>query len=87
MGGRGRLVRRLRHRGQHPGHPVPLRGRPAVLLVSLGLSLVALFAVGAAVSLLTGRGLIFSGFRQMLIGLAAALVTYAIGSLIGVGAA
>ena len=36
------------------------------------LSLVALFAVGAAVSLLTGRGLIFSGFRQLGIGLAAA---------------
>ena len=38
----------------------------------------------AAVSLLTGRGLIFSGLRQLVIGLAAALVTYAIGSLIGV---
>ena len=46
----------------------------------------ALFAVGAAVSLLTGRGLIFSGFRQLGIGLAAALVTYLIGSIIGVGA-
>ena len=59
----------------------------AAFAVSLGLSLVALFGVGAAVSLLTGRGLIFSGFRQLGIGLAAALVTYAIGSLIGVGAA
>ena len=48
-----------------------------MLLVSLGLSLVSLFAVGAAVSLLTGRGLIFSGFRQLALGLAAALVTYA----------
>jgi len=57
-----------------------------VLLVSLGLSLVALFAVGAAVSLLTGRGLVFSGVRQLGIGLAAALVTYLIGSLIGVTA-
>ena len=56
-------------------------------LVSLGLSLVALFTVGAGVSLLTGRGLIFSGFRQLGIGLAAALVTYAIGSIIGVSAA
>ena len=57
-----------------------------VLLVSLGLSLVALFAVGAAVSMLTGRGLVFSGVRQLGIGLAAALVTYLIGSLIGVTA-
>ena len=56
----------------------------AVLAVSLGLSLIALFAVGAGVSLLTGRGLLFSGARQLAIGLAAALVTFAIGSIIGV---
>ena len=70
-----------------PVIPYLFGGGQAVLFVSLGLSLVALFAVGAAVSLLTGRGLIFSGVRQMLIGLAAALVTYTIGSIIGVGAA
>ncbi len=58
----------------------------AALAVSLGLSLVALFAVGAGVSLLTGRGLVFSGARQLVIGLAAALVTFAIGSIIGVAA-
>jgi VIT1/CCC1 family predicted Fe2+/Mn2+ transporter len=52
---------------------------------SLGLSLVALFAVGAAVSLLTGKGLLFSGFRQLAIGAAAAAVTYAVGTVIGVG--
>jgi VIT1/CCC1 family predicted Fe2+/Mn2+ transporter/rubrerythrin len=63
-----------------------LAGQTA-LFVSLGLSLVALFAVGAGVSLLTGRGVIFSGLRQLGIGLAAALVTYAIGSIIGVGVA
>ncbi len=67
-----------------PVIPYLFGGGTYVLFVSLGLSLVALFAVGAAVSLLTGRGLIFSGFRQLGIGLAAALVTYAIGSLIGV---
>src|SRR3954447_20342855 len=69
-----------------PVLPYLFGGGQAVLFVSLGLSLVALFAVGAAVSLLTGRGLIFSGFRQLGIGLAAALVTYAIGSIIGVAA-
>jgi len=31
--------------------------------------------------------LLFSGFRQLVIGLTAALVTYAIGSIIGVSAA
>ena len=77
VGRGGRLVRRVRHRRHHPGHPVPVRRRARrSSLVSLGLSLVALFAVGAAVSLLTGRGLLFSGFRQLGIGLAAALVTY-----------
>jgi VIT1/CCC1 family predicted Fe2+/Mn2+ transporter/rubrerythrin len=70
-----------------PVIPYLFGGGQAVLLVSLGLSLVALFAVGAAVSLLTGRGAIFSGARQLAIGLGAALVTYAIGTIIGVGAA
>ena len=67
-----------------PVIPYLFGGGTSTLLVSLGLSLVALFAVGAAVSLLTGRGLLFSGMRQLAIGLAAAVVTYAIGSLIGV---
>lgn len=70
-----------------PVIPYLLGGGQAVVLASLGLSLIALFLVGAAVSLLTGRGLIFSGLRQLLIGLTAALVTYAIGSMIGVAAA
>ena len=51
------------------------------------LSLAALFAVGAAVSLLTGRSAIFSGVRQVGIGAAAAIVTFAVGSLIGVSVA
>ena len=57
------------------------------VIVSLAISLVALFVVGAGVSLLTGRGVLFSGFRQLGIGLGAALVTYVIGSLIGVSVA
>jgi len=52
--------------------------------VSLGASLVALFAVGAGVSLLTGRSLVFSGVRQVLIGGAAAAVTFLVGRMIGV---
>ena len=47
-------------------------------------SLVALFVVGAGVSLLTGRSLLFSGARQVAIGAAAAIVTYLVGSAIGV---
>jgi VIT1/CCC1 family predicted Fe2+/Mn2+ transporter len=58
-------------------------GLPAII-VAVGLALASLFVVGALVSLLTGRGLLFSGLRQVAIGGAAALVTYAVGSVIGV---
>jgi VIT1/CCC1 family predicted Fe2+/Mn2+ transporter len=56
---------------------------PAAFWSSLVASLVALFVVGAAVSLLTGRSTVFSGLRQAGIGLAAAVVTYAVGTAIG----
>jgi VIT1/CCC1 family predicted Fe2+/Mn2+ transporter/rubrerythrin len=68
-----------------PVVPYLVAGGTTAVVVSLGLSLVALFAVGAAVSLLTGRSFLFSGTRQLAIGLGAAIVTYVIGSLIGVG--
>jgi vacuolar iron transporter family protein len=61
-----------------------LLGRGAVAIVTaLALSFVALFAVGAAVSILTGRGMLFSGTRQVVIGAAAAAVTYGVGTVIG----
>ncbi len=53
-------------------------------VAAIALSVAALFAVGAGVSLLTGRGLLYSGSRQVLIGAAAAVVTYLVGHLIGV---
>jgi VIT1/CCC1 family predicted Fe2+/Mn2+ transporter len=56
----------------------------AAIWTGLGLSAVALFGIGAGTSLFTGRGLMFSGLRQLGIGLAAAGVTYGIGRLIGV---
>jgi VIT1/CCC1 family predicted Fe2+/Mn2+ transporter len=56
-------------------------------LVAVFLALSSLFVVGALVSLLTGRSLIFSVLRQVAIGGAAALVTYLVGSVIGVAAA
>ncbi len=55
--------------------------------LSLGLSLVGLFAVGAGVSLLTGRSTLFSGLRQVAIGAGAAAITYVVGALIGVSVA
>jgi VIT1/CCC1 family predicted Fe2+/Mn2+ transporter len=61
-------------------------GREAILL-SLGSSVVGLFGIGAAITLLTGKSIWFSGFRQVAFGLAAAAVTYGIGTLIGVSMA
>jgi VIT1/CCC1 family predicted Fe2+/Mn2+ transporter/rubrerythrin len=69
-----------------PVIPFLFGGGVVITAVSLGASLVALFAVGAGVSMLTGRSLVFSGLRQLGIGLAAAVVTYLIGSVIGVAA-
>ena len=55
-----------------------------MILASLVAGGVALAAIGAGTSLFTGRGLAFSAVRQLLVGYAAAGVTYAIGLLAGV---
>jgi VIT1/CCC1 family predicted Fe2+/Mn2+ transporter len=57
-------------------------GMPA-LIGALALSFAALFLVGAGVSMVTGRGLVFSGLRAVAIGAIAAAVTYGVGSVIG----
>jgi VIT1/CCC1 family predicted Fe2+/Mn2+ transporter/rubrerythrin len=67
-----------------PVIPFLFGGGEFVLLVSFGLSMAALFILGALVSLLTGRNMIFSGLRQVGIGAAAAIVTYMVGRVIGV---
>jgi VIT1/CCC1 family predicted Fe2+/Mn2+ transporter len=67
-----------------PVLPYALASGGAAFVPSIALSVVALFAVGAGVSLLTGRSLLFSGARQVGIGAAAAVVTYIVGNLIGV---
>ncbi len=56
----------------------------AVIVTSLALSAIAMFAIGAGTTLFTGRGLLFSGTRQVAIGIAAAAVTFGLGRLIGV---
>ena len=54
-----------------------------LVVVSIALSAVALFSVGALLSLFTGKGTLFSGGRQLLIGGVAASITFGLGSLIG----
>jgi VIT1/CCC1 family predicted Fe2+/Mn2+ transporter len=64
--------------------PFILLTNGTALPVSIVLTSLALFGVGAAVSLLTGRSALYSGARQLGIGAAAAAITYLVGSLIGV---
>jgi VIT1/CCC1 family predicted Fe2+/Mn2+ transporter len=54
------------------------------IAVSAGLSGVTLFAVGGAMTVLTGRGVLFSGARMFAIGAVAAAITYGVGTLLGV---
>jgi VIT1/CCC1 family predicted Fe2+/Mn2+ transporter len=51
---------------------------------SLGISAAALFGIGAAITLFTGRNALYVGTRQLLFGLGAAGLTYGIGRLLGV---
>ena len=53
------------------------------IALSAALSAVALFGLGAAITLLTGRNPLWAGLRQLVFGLGAAVVTYAIGWTIG----
>jgi VIT1/CCC1 family predicted Fe2+/Mn2+ transporter len=59
-----------------------LSGTTAVA-VSLAVSAVGLFGIGAAITLLTGRSVLMSGGRQLAFGAAAFAVTYGIGALFG----
>jgi vacuolar iron transporter family protein len=63
-----------------------LEGTPAIAL-SITLSALVMFAIGAGTTLFTGRGVMFSGTRQLAIGAGAAAITYGIGRLIGIAIA
>jgi vacuolar iron transporter family protein len=52
-------------------------------IVSAWLSVAGLFAMGALITVFTGRGALFSGGRQVVIGTAAAALTYLVGRLVG----
>ncbi len=67
-----------------PVAPFVLLSGQAAVIGSLAASGAALFLTGATITLMTGRGVLFSGMRQLLIGMGAAAVTFGIGRLIGV---
>jgi vacuolar iron transporter family protein len=54
------------------------------LALSIAFSTIALFTVGAAITLFTGRPVWFSGTRQVAFGLIAAALTFGLGRLAGV---
>jgi VIT1/CCC1 family predicted Fe2+/Mn2+ transporter len=70
------------------GAAVPLLpfvlGHTQALFTSVSLSALGLFAVGASMSLFTGRHAVTSGLRMLAIGGAAGLATYFIGAWLGV---
>ncbi len=61
-----------------------LFGHSQALAVSIALTALGLFAVGASMSLFTGRHAVLSGLRMLGIGGAAGLATYFIGAWLGV---
>lgn len=66
-----------------PVIPFLVAAGTGAILASAVLSGLALFALGAAITLLTGRHPFFAGLRQVAFGMAAAAITFAIGSLLG----
>jgi VIT1/CCC1 family predicted Fe2+/Mn2+ transporter len=66
-----------------PVVPYLLASGPIAFWSSLLASLAGLFLLGMCVSAFTHRSPVRSGVRQLLLGLAAAVVTYAVGSLLG----
>jgi VIT1/CCC1 family predicted Fe2+/Mn2+ transporter len=59
-------------------------GGMQAVIFSTVLSGFGLFLIGASITLFTGKSVWYSGFRQVIFGLAAAAVTFGIGKLIGV---
>jgi vacuolar iron transporter family protein len=69
---------------------LPFAVHPAAaanVVTSVCISALALFAVGAAMSLFSGKSAAGGGVRMLLIGSGAGLVTYLVGRLLGVGLA
>ncbi|HTX87884.1 MAG TPA: VIT1/CCC1 transporter family protein [Bacteroidales bacterium] len=70
--------------GSVPVVPFFFTGGEKGILLSLGLSIVALFVLGSAITLITGRPFLKSGMRQVMFGLGAAAITFGIGRVIGI---
>ena len=67
-----------------PLAPFMLAPGPRALGIAIGVTAVALFSVGALLSLFTGRSALRSGARMLLLGGLAGAITYAIGRFAGI---
>lgn len=67
--------------------PFFFMGGSQAVIVSTFLSAIGLFLIGAVITLFTRKSIWYSGFRQVLFGLAAATITYGIGKAIGISIA
>jgi VIT1/CCC1 family predicted Fe2+/Mn2+ transporter len=67
-----------------PVFPFFFTGGLQAVWISTLLSAVGLFVIGASITLFTNKNVWYSGFRQVLFGLAAAAITFGIGKIIGV---
>jgi VIT1/CCC1 family predicted Fe2+/Mn2+ transporter len=67
-----------------PVIPFIFTGGLQAIVFSTLLSAIGLFVIGSAITLFTNKNIWFSGFRQVLFGLAAAAITFGIGKLIGI---
>ena len=66
-----------------PAAPFAFGGGLTIVAVSLALSVVGLFIIGAGITLTTGVPLLKAGGRQVLFGLVAAAITFGLGRLVG----
>ncbi len=64
--------------------PFALASAPHAMLISVTVTGLSLFGIGAALSLFTGRSASYSGLRMLVLGGAAGAVTFGIGRLFGV---
>lgn len=64
--------------------PFLYAGQFAPIPMTIVLTVLSLFGVGALISLFTGKGAVSGGLRMVLIGGGAGLITYIIGTLVGI---
>jgi VIT1/CCC1 family predicted Fe2+/Mn2+ transporter len=64
--------------------PYALTSGTVALVLAISMAVVALLIVGGVVGRLSGRGIVFSALRQLGWGTGAALVTFAVGRVVGI---